>query len=247
VLVTGHWSASPPVRLRAYHVEFALTGTFTPYDLHNLRLLHDNPNGFWLVPWATLGQQFAIWKNDSLSTPNDYGTWDLNTDPRDGSSNIEVAAMCMDRATTDDFGDNPYTIAHAWIHAGIIARICQLKSIDSAESFPTSVAAQLQNGPIYVVSTHGERAIQTVDYGVPGGAASSQAASDEFGYFVGSGDPDSRWDLALLDPAYISNGVNVANCKASASWLRSQVHNIKANLLNRPGVDFWGLDGPETP
>lgn len=243
MLVTCHWSASPPVRLRAYQVEFALTGSFTGEDFHNLRALHDSPTGYTLVPWATLSSQFTIWKNDDLSSPNDYGTWDLNTDPRDGSSNIEVAAMCMDGATTNDFGSDPYTIAHAWMHAGIVARICQLKGIDASESFPASVGPQLQNGPIFTVSTHGERAYQTIDYGVPGGAASSQAASDEFGYFVGSGDPNSRWDIALLDPAYIPNGVTVANAQASAAWIRSQAHLIKAQGI----TGMWGLDGGDTP
>lgn len=243
--ITNHWSASPAVRLRAYHVEIALTGTLNAQFLHDLRALHDQADGYKTVPWSDLTSRFVIWKNDSLSTPNDYGTWDLNTDPRDGSSNIEVASMCMGGATTTDFGNEPFTIAHAWLHAGVCARICVLKNLEANGSFSDSVAAQLQNGPIYVISTHGERAIQTVDYGVPGGAASSQAASDEYGYFVGSGDPDSRWDLALLDPEYIPNGVTVANAKTSAAWIREQAHLIKAAGNFADGM--WGLDGPETP
>lgn len=167
----------------------------------------------------------------------------MNTDPRDGSANTEVSAMCMAGAQTSDFGQYPYTMAHAWVHAGLLARICALKNIDATESFDTSIEpATLQNGPIFTVSTHGERAIQTVDYGVPNGNASSRTASDQFGYFVGSGDPDSRWDIALLDPGYITSGVTVAGAKASAAWLRQQAHAIKSSGI----ADYWGLDGGDT-
>jgi hypothetical protein len=244
MLVTAHWSASPPARLRAYHIEFALTGqTFSDLELHNLRALRADPNGYQSVPWSVLTSRFTIWKNDSLTTANDYGTWDLNNDPRDNSSNIEIAAMCMDNATTTNFGPDPYTMAHAWMHAGLFARVCALKNLDAGASFDAGVAPQLQNGPIFNLSTHAERAIQTVDYGVPGGSASSQAASDQFGYFLGSGDPDSRWDITFLDPQYISDGVTVATAKASAAWLRQQAHLIKAAGIS----DYWGIDGGDTP
>ena len=240
MLITNHWSASPPVRLNAYHIEFAATEDLDATLLHDLRAFKDNGgNAFANVPWSTLLLEFTIWKNDSFTTQTDYGTWDENTDPRDGSPNIEIAAMCMVGATTTNWGSYPYTIAHAWMHAGIIARICALKDLDANGSFDTSVEPSvLQNGPIYVVSTHGERALQTRDYGVAGGAAQSQELSDEFGYFVGSGDPDSRWDIALLDPQYISFSISPANAKASAAWLREQAHLIKSAGI----TDYWGLD-----
>lgn len=244
MLVTGHWSASQPVRLRAYHEEFALTGDpFSAEELHALRALHDDPNGYKSVPWATVRPRFTLWKNDSFSTPTDYGTWDVNRDPRDQSPNIEIAAMCMGDATTTNFGTRPYTIAHAWMHAALMARVCQLKGIDTMGSFDASVEpGVLQNGPIFNLSSHGERAIQTINWGVAGAGASSEAASREFGYFLGSGDPSSRWDCLFLDPYYIGPAT-VATAKASAAWIRTQAHNIKAAGI----TDFWGLDGPETP
>lgn len=243
-LATGHWSASPPQRLRAYHEEFALTGKLSDDFLHNLRVLKSDPEGYLKVPWNELLAAFTIWKNDAFTVPTDYGTWDMNRDPRDGTSpNVEIAAMCMGDATTENFGTWPYTIAHAWIHAGLIARICALKGFDIGASFDASVAAQLQNGPIFVVSTHGERAIQTVNYGVPGAGASSEAASKEFGYFLGSGDGSGRWDLLHLDPEYIPDGVSVAVAKASAAWIRQQAHNIRSLGI----TNFWGCDGGETP
>lgn len=242
-VLTNHWSGSPPVRLRAYHVEIGLTGTFTDEDFHNLRALHDQADGYKSVPWATLRAQFNVWKNDSFTTATDYGTWDFNTDPRDGSPNVEVASMCLPGGATDFGGQYPFTIAHAWMHAGIAARICQLKGLDTLGSFPASVAPQLQNGPINVISIHGERAIQTVNWNVPGAGASSEAASLEFGYFFGSGDPNSRADLFCLDGEYYDGTVTVAQCKASAAWIRENAHLIKAAGI----TDFWGLDGPETP
>jgi hypothetical protein len=245
MLVTAHWSATSPVRLRKYHIEFAITGSaFSSDVLHNLRALGAQANGYQSVPWSDLLASFTIWKNEDLTAPDNYGTWDMNTDPRDGSSNIEVSAMCMLNAKSNAFGQYPYTMAHAWIHAGILARVCALKGLDATESFDASVEpGTLQNGPIFTVSTHGERAIQTVDYGVPNGNASSQAASDQFGYFLGSGDPDSRWDIALLDPEYIPNGVTIAGAKAAAAWLRQQTHAIKAAGI----ADYWGIDGGDTP
>ena len=233
-VVTNHWSGSPPVRLQAYHVEIALTGVLTAGDFHFLRLLHDHPEGYLSVPWATLRNQFTIWKNDSFATATDYGTYEFNHDPRDGSPNIEVASMCMPGGATAFDGDSPFTIAHAWMHAAICARVCQLKGLDTVEAFPASDDPYFQNGPIFVVSTHGERAIQTKD---------TAATNPALGYFFGSGDPDSRADLFCLDGQYYDGTVTVAQCKASAAWIRQQAHLIKGAGIN----DFWGLDGPETP
>ena len=248
MLVTCHWSASPPQRLRAYHLEFALTGTMTAEDLHNLRAL-----GNASVPWTTLCAQFTIWKNDALTVPTDYGTFDLNNDPRDNSANIEVAAMCMSGASATNFGAYPYTIAHAWMHAAIVARIAVLKNLDCLESFSASVEPSvLQNGPIFTISTHGERAIQTNDW--PLGAA-SQTQSAKYGYFFGSGDPNLRWDLTLLDPAYIDTTKDptadadwyATQCRASAAWIRGQAHAIKVAGFAPDDPLLILLSGGETP
>lgn len=241
-LVTNHWSGSVPIRLRAYHVEIARKTELPTEELHTLRQA-------WLAgasavvnfPW--LRTLFNVWKNDALTTANDYGTWQLNHDPRDQSPNIEVASMCLPGGATDFHGVEPFTIAHAWMHAYITAAICTLKNIDVPSSFDASVDGVLQNGPIFVVSTHGERAIQTKDYGIPGGAAISQAASDKYGYFFGSGDPDSRADLFCLDGQWYDGKVTVDQCKESAAQLREHARAIKAAGVH----DFWGLDGAETP
>ena len=243
-MITSHWSGSPPVRLRAYHVEIARTAPLLPDYLHDLRLRWLTASGQQYVDWPTLFSKFVVWKNDTLTTVSDYGTWDENSDPRDGSPNIEIASMCLPGGATDFNGAEPFTIAHAFMHAYIAAVVAQIKGVDLLGSFPASVEpGTLQNGPIFTVSTHGERAIQTIDYGVPGGAASSQDASDEFGYFFGSGDPDSRADLFCLDGAWYTGAVTIAQAKQSAQELRQHAHLIKAAGI----TNLLGLDGPETP
>jgi len=240
---TNHWSGSGPVRLRAYHIENARNAELTPQYLKDLRGAWLNPNGAASVDFALLRSKFNVWKNDSLTTPTDYGTWDFNNDPNDGSPNIQIASMCLPGGATDFGGVEPFTVAHAWMHAYECAAVAQLKGLDVLASFPASISGAFQNGPIFLCSTHGERAIQTIDYGVPGGAASSQAASDEFGYFFGSGDPDSRADLFCLDAAWYVGNVTIAQAKTSAAQIRQHSHMIKAAGIH----DFWGLDGPETP
>ena len=248
MLETNHWSGSGPVRLRAYHIENARIVVLPSLYLHDLRAKWLDPNGARSVDFAELRGKFAVWKNDALTTINDYGTWDANSDPRDGTPNIEIASMCMPGGATDFYGSEPFTVAHAWMHAYECGAVGKLKGLDLLGTFPTSVEpGTLQNGPIDVCGTHGSRAIQTIDYGVPNGNASSQAASDEFGYFFGSGDPDSRADLFCLDPAWYTGSVTKAMAIASAAQIRQHAHVIKQLMESGTLTDMWGLDGPETP
>jgi hypothetical protein len=241
MIATGHWSATgtkaePPARIRDYHIEFALTGTITA-DLRASLLVAQDPV---LVDWAHLAAAFTVWKNDDLSTPTDYGTWHENHDPRNGQANVEIGALCMGGegvAVAGPWGDCPFTIAHAWMMAGAMARVCHIKGLDAAGSYPQPDG--FQNGPQFVLSTHGERALQT-----PDGPAANLRPS--FGYFAYSGDPDCRWDLSELDYSRAANlatpdGAKAA-CIASAAWLRKQAHAILADGVS----DLWGLDGPIT-
>jgi len=114
-----------------------------------------------------------------------------------------------------------------------------LKKIDTGGSFATDVEPSvLQNGPIFNVSTHAERALQTKNPGVP---------HPELGYFIYSGDPDCRWDISVLDPsdvAKLTSATAAATAaKASAAWIRAHAHALVAAGI----TDFWGLDGPATP
>lgn len=232
MLLTCHWSATQPVRLRDYHVEFALTSPLE--DLFAERI--GSAIALTGADWDRLRGHFDVWKNDALTQPTDYGTWHLNHDPRDDSANIEIGALCMANATTQRWGRFPFTRAHAWMMAGIVARICTLKSIDIGASFGTEVAPSvLQNGPIFNVSTHAERALQTQNPGVP---------HPELGYFAYSGDPDLRWDLAALDPVDAGRLGNPTSARAaaieSAAWIRAQAHAIKVAGVG--ARDMWGLD-----
>jgi hypothetical protein len=230
---------TPPTRQRDYHVEFALTGNLQAAQLEDLDLDMYKHNRD--IDWELLKAQFTIYKNNDLSEVTSYGTWHLNSDPRDGSSNIEVAALTMDGAvsTIGSWGPHPYTFAHAWMHAAIIARICAIKGIDALGSFDPSVESSvLQNGPIFVVSTHAERALQTNDDG--------QDTVVSRGYGMFSGDSQERWDIAALDPSRRSNLVNpamaLASVQISAAWIRTQAHYIKSAGVS----DLWGLDKDPT-
>jgi hypothetical protein len=232
MIVTCHWSATGPSRLRDYHVEFALTGLITSSMRGELlRAQHAGE-----VDWASLKFAFAVYKNVDLETPTDYGTWHMNHDPRDGSANVEIGALCMggeDVHVAGPWGAYPYTIAHAWMHAGIVARICVLKHIDAGGSFTPPDG--FQNGPIYNVSTHGERALQTRD--------ADAVVRPSFGYFAYSGDGDCRWDIAARDEseAHVLATPDGARSSAiaTAAWIRARAHEIKAAGI----TDFWGLDG----
>jgi hypothetical protein len=121
------------------------------------------------------------------------------------------------------------------MHCAINARVAKLKNIDLTATFDVSVDPNvLQNGPIHVLSTHGERALQTNDLG-----ADTIPAR---GYFAYSGDPDCRWDLAALDPrdAHLLADANnaVLTCHKSADTIR----NVSHILSGLPIANYWGLD-----
>jgi len=239
MLITGHWSVSPLKRLRDYHLEFALIAALTDEQNHLLRAA-TSPDQ---VDFDELRKHFVTYKNFEFGTATSYGTWDMNRDPRDGTPNVEIAMLGMDGTDVvinGPWGDHPYTKAHAWMHAAIIARVAQIKGIDTGGSFDTSVEPSvLQNGPIHNISTHGERAYQTNDQG--------QDKIPKLGYFAYSGDSECRWDLAALDPsdAHLlgDEASALSTMLASAAWIRQQAHAIKVAGI----TDLWGLDGPVTP
>lgn len=229
-IVTQHWSATTPRRIRDYHVEYALTGTIGE-ELRAAFLAASGPSA---VAWDALRQQFSVWKNFSLSRRTDYGTWHLNSDPRDRSPNIEIGALCMggeDVCVSGKWGKHPFTIAHAWMAVGIGARICKLKNLDPIGSFKV---AGYQNGAINVLSTHAERALQTPD--------PLASLRPNYGYFIYSGDPECRWDLAVLDHSHSPLLATPESARAqaleSAAWLRKQTAAALASGI----TDYWGLD-----
>jgi len=236
MIITCHWSVTPPTRQRDYHVEFALTGNGLSQEFISSLGTITDPNK---VDWDTLFNNFTVYKNNNLTDVTTYGTWHLNSDPRDGSANIEVASLTMagdNVTTTGSWGDNPHTFAHSWMHSAIVARIAHLKDLDCNASFDVSVEPSvLQNGPIYVVSTHGERALQTNDDG--------EDSVPQLGYFIWSGDSSCRWDIACLDPSQnqaLANAESaVKSCHDSAAWIRQMAHLIKAsgNFSNMLGLD----------
>lgn len=236
MLITAHWSATGPYRINDYHVEYGAKNGISAA----LNQTAENATDPSQVDWKALKAAFNVWKNTQFGTPTDYGTWHLNHDPRDGSANIEVGALCMGGegvSITGPWGAYPYTYAHGWMHAAIIARICFLKKIDPNSSFPVSVEpGVLQNGPIYSVSTHAERALQTQD--------SAAVLRPTFGYFAYSGDGDCRWDIACRDVKDAPKLAKPADAKtealANAAWLRHQTAAILKTLT--PKSSMWGLD-----
>lgn len=247
MIATYHWSATVPIRIKKYHIECALKiPNLDPDFLHNLRALALVPSGYTHVPWQKLYSYFDIWKNFDFDKALDYGCWHLNKDPRDQSPNVEIAALCMDGQGLD--GIHPFTIAHAWALAGLGARLAAIKGLDPRESF--KAPPELQNGPLWVFDTHGGRALQTPNWGVEGAGATSEALSKEFGYFPGSGDPDSRSDLWCLDPTYKANGLKEIPSAAlnSANWMRIQTHALTMQAQVHGGFPggLLGLDKEPT-
>lgn len=235
MILTLHWSATVPSRLKDYHVEYALatqpTGAFRESLLRATAASQ--------IDWLALRRLFVLWKNVDFSTPTDFGCWHCNHDPRDGSANVEIGALCMGGegvSVAGAWGAHPFTIAHAWMAIGISARIAALKGLDANGSF---TAPGFQNGPLHVISTHAERAIQTRD--------ADAVLRPNFGYFAYSGDGDCRWDLAARD--FSESGKLAtpqgayANALKTAAWIRAMTHEAKVHGIQ----DFWGLDGPVTP
>ena len=238
-IITCHWAVVPKMTtaLGDYHIEFTDKNLDKNY---NTSLLYQiNKPDVTKINWNNHMDMFSVFKNNPLNAVTGYGTWHLNSSPVDGSSNVEIASLTMggsDVQVQGPWGNNPHTISHSLVHAYLVASVCKLKNINPLESFATSVEPSiLQNGPIYVVSTHGERAIQTNDGG--------EDSMPSLGYFIFSGDSNCRWDIAALDPTEankLSNATSaVATCKASASWVRNMASDLlKHNLVN----NYYGLD-----
>jgi hypothetical protein len=237
-IITNHWSASGPNRIKDYHIEFGLSKTLEPEYNQQLGKIINSIN----VDFNKLKSYFNVWKNTDLNTVTSYGTWHLNSSPVDGSPNIEIGALCMGGEgvnVSGPWGQYPYTYAHAWMHAAINARVCYIKKIDPYGSFLSNA---LQNGPYYNISTHAERAIQTPD---------NPAANlrPNFGYFAFSGDPDCRWDIAARDVSE-ANKLNTPQeaynmALESAKWIRTYSKAIFDTLNDKS--DLWGLDKDPNP
>lgn len=238
-IITCHWAVVGKMNsaLNDYHVEFTDKNLSAEYNKSLLGQI-ENPDAK-KVDWKKHIAMFSVFKNDPLTAVTGYGTWHLNSDPRNGQANIEIASLTMGGSNVQvqgPWGDNPHTISHSLMHAYLVAIVCKLKNINPLDSFSASVEPSvLQNGPIFVVSTHGERAIQTNDDG--------QDSIPSLGYFAYSGDSNCRWDLAALDPTKASDLSTkdgaVKSCKASAAWIRKVASEL---LKNNLVVDLCGLD-----
>jgi len=236
-IITAHWSASSDQKLGEYHLEFGRKSTIdTDYNKSLLyQITKPDPAK---INWAHHLNLFNIYKNFSFSQATNYGTWMLNKDPKNGEPNIEIASLTMGGSdvSIQSWGENPHLISHSLIHAYLMAIVCKLKNINPLGHFDVSVEPSvLQNGPIYSLSTHAERSWQTQDEG--------EGKIPDLGYFIFSGDPDSRWDLAALDPTEahkLSNANSaVKTCRFSANWLRNMTNQIlEKNIIK----DYLGLD-----
>lgn len=235
MLVTGHWAVVNPNNgpIGDYNVQYGKKdGAFTREAILAMGKVTDPSK----IDWDALKNGFNVYKVMPLDQAPTYATWHINHDPRDNSADCAIGALCMTGATTSNFGDYPFDYSYAWMMAGIMARIAYLKGIDTNGSFPDSVEPSvLQNGPIFNLSIHAERALQTVDSGdsVP-----------KLGYFIYSGDSDCRWDLCVLDESESGDLATVdgavAACYRSARWLRGMAHIIKGTLNEKS--DMWGLE-----
>jgi len=244
VIVTLHESASPPMFLGDYHVEFyAKFPVSSTLNDRCYAALHGESVSSTLVEEVT--PFFAVKKFTALTEPTSYGTYLMNHDPRDRSSNIEIAAMCLGGEGVQmagPWGKWPYTAAHGIMHAALAARVCSLKSLDPMATFDVSVKPDvLQNGPIYVASTHGERAIQTYDTPGPGGSSSEDQAR-RFGYFAYSGDPDCRWDIAAFDPRDAAKLGSAESARATCMDSASKLRHAISELMKQPFRGMMGLD-----
>ena len=232
MLVTHHWSASPPVRIKDYHLEYGLCRAFEVDYLAQLdKAQHPSE-----IDWKKLREYFNVWKNVDFHTPTPFGTYRLNHDPRDNSADVEIGALCMggERVSlASNWGSYPFTIGHAWFAAGLTARVAAICNIDIAGSFQPN-RPDLINGPIYNVSTHAERAWQTT--------SPDSTDHPELGYFLYSGDPDCRGDLGVFreaDMHLLGDWRSALDAsRKSAAWLRQQAHEIKAAGIH----DLWNLD-----
>ena len=236
MLITNHWSVTPAgTRLGEYHVEFGLKPG-TNVAIFNKEVLTGDGGQ---VTSAVRGA-FNIWKNVDLTTPTSYGTWNVNHDPRDQSANVEIASLCMGGegvSVAGPWGSEPFTFAHFLMHCHLTARVCKLKGLDPLGSFASSEFPDLlQNGPIHTASTHGERAIQTID--------NIKTLRPSFGYFAYSGDPDCRWDLAAPDYTMANLLATPQGAYSTCLTTAGQLRSIAAKILTAGITDMWGLDQP---
>src|ERR1700692_3222196 len=121
MILTCHWSATPPTPVADYHVEYALLRQI-PGDL---TAKFDKADGLAPTEIDRLKQSFDIWKFMDFDEIPVYATWHLNHDPRDGkSADVSIAALCMggDKSVsaTGPWGKWPFTWAHAYIMAGVV-------------------------------------------------------------------------------------------------------------------------------
>jgi hypothetical protein len=233
MLLTAHWSATSNQRIRDYHVEYAAISAVPQTLIDECYNATDASQ----IDWASLVKYFVVWKNFDFETATSYGTYLLNHDPN-GSPNIELGALCMggEGVGTSSFGKWPYTAAHFAMHAGIAARVALLKGVNPSEAFDDGA---LQNGPFYRLSTHGERAIQTPD-------GPDATLRPSFGYFIYSGDPDSRWDIAVKDPRDIAQLRTPDGAFAIARTTAHQLRALTDSIVAGGVSDYWNLDKDPT-
>ena len=243
MLLTGHWSVTDPHGgfIGDYHAQYRQVTAIPRDDVLALGQITNIAD----MDFEKLLARFEVKKVIDFDVASQYATWHINHDPRDNSPDVAVASISMGAdaanhvpgaSTNGNFGSFPFDFSHAWMMAAVMARIAYLKEIDLSSSFATDVEPSvLQNGPIFACSTHGERALQTVD---------SQDSVPQLGYFLYSGDGDCRWDLAVLDPSQCGSLSTtqsaIDRCKQSATWLRTMAHAHKVMLNDKS--DFLGLD-----
>lgn len=253
MLITDHWSATTNVNVPEYHIGTWAHQPRPPQSLVEECYTYAKASHHHPLPNALLNAltvAFALRKNVALGTATEYGTYRLNHDPRDGSADIEIAACCMggERVyTTGPWGNYPFTAAHAVYLAQVNARVCKLKGLDPLAHFDAAVApGVLQNGPVFVVSTHAERAIQTQDFAPHGDGAASLSQSQRYGYFLGSGDSNLRWDIAVVDQrdarllAPLSGSYDAA--RRTALETAATMRLMTKAALDGGIHDLWGLD-----
>jgi hypothetical protein len=241
-IATAHWSATAPgTFLGDYHVEFY----FDPADAERLsaayRMQAYEHEPLTAKAIADCKSVLALKKTTPLHQPTTYGTFHMNHDPSgDGDGpDIEVGALCMGGEhveTTGPWGNFPYTPAHFIIHAALMARVCKIMQFDPSDYFDTGVSPHtLQHGPIFRVSTHAERAFQTINVPTP--------PDPSLGYFIFSGDPDCRWDIAVFEESHAATAL--ASSSSAVSAALQTASNLRSLTMSAMDLidDLWGLDG----
>ncbi|MGH7745610.1 MAG: hypothetical protein ACREQ5_12590 [Candidatus Dormibacteria bacterium] len=118
-----------------------------------------------------------------------------------------LAVAGMDGATSTNFGEDGLQLHEIEYLCAAAAAVCWKYDLDAMGQS----SSRLHPGP--VIETHATAAIKDL-------------------YYPGDGDPDSRWDLAILAPQAIGApfpSKTVAEVTAAA--LRLKIHNYKAALM----------------